>query len=57
MRLRRGRYRCALCGAALAVPPDEEPRVTIKANGASPEMRTITYRFKEIHRCPMREHS
>ena len=51
MRRRGDRYECALCGAELDIPLDAKPKVTIKAASGKPNVRVLTIRRKEIHRC------
>jgi hypothetical protein len=51
MRLRDGRYKCALCGAILDLPLVENPTVVIRAASGEPNVRVLRYEGREIHRC------
>jgi hypothetical protein len=52
MRLIHGKYECALCGAELDLPPDEEPRIEIhQAAGEKQVIRVIVIDHHELHRC------
>ena len=51
VRLVDGRYECALCGAKLDIPGDDEPRVMIKAGGGTRPVRVLVLDGVEIHSC------
>jgi hypothetical protein len=51
MRLVDGRYECALCGAKLDIPGEDEPRVMIKAGGGTQPVRVLMMDGVEIHSC------
>lgn len=46
------RYKCALCGAALAVSDETRVRTMIVMTGGQPTARAVLVDGKEIHRCP-----
>jgi hypothetical protein len=51
MRLHDGRYQCALCRAILDVPLVDDPQVVVVAASGEPNIRTLVFEGKEIHRC------
>ena len=48
VRLRRGRYECAQCGAPLDV---EVPRIVLEMSSGKPLTRVLLVHGVEIHRC------
>ncbi len=53
MPLHNSRYECVVCGTAFEFPIARDPVVVIKADGGSPNVRTIVFEGREIHRCPI----
>jgi hypothetical protein len=51
LRLRDGRYECALCRAVLDVPAAVKPHVLVKTASGQPTMRAIMVDGVEVHAC------
>jgi hypothetical protein len=51
MRVRDGKYACALCAAPLDVAPGEKIMVAVHAASGQPNVRVLTAGEREIHRC------
>ena len=51
MRLHDGRYECIHCSAVLNVDVTERPIVTFSAASGRPNIRILSVRGVEIHRC------
>jgi len=50
MRIRDGKYECALCAAPLDVAPGERVIVAVHAASGHPNVRVLTVGEREIHR-------
>jgi hypothetical protein len=46
-----GRYSCALCGEVLDLPAGARVTVTVVASAGRPNVRVVSFRRNEIHRC------
>jgi hypothetical protein len=55
MELLDGKYHCALCGAALAIPVRAGLRVGMKATSGTPTVRRIIYDGGQVHACALAE--
>jgi hypothetical protein len=55
VRLRRGRYECAQCGAALDIDPAAVPRIVLETSSGKPLARVLLVNGVEIHRCVVGE--
>ena len=53
MRTRDDGYECAFCGAVLDIPCSPSSKVTIRAVGVSPRVRSLVVAGQEIHRCEL----
>jgi hypothetical protein len=51
MRFEGGRYICARCGAVLEISSSARPQVSMHAASGQPNVRIISVKGKEIHRC------
>jgi hypothetical protein len=51
MRFEGGRYICARCGAVLDIAASSRPQVSMHAASGQPNVRIISVKGQEIHRC------
>jgi hypothetical protein len=51
MRFEGGRYICARCGAVLDIAASTRPQVSMHGASGQPNVRIISVKGKEIHRC------
>ena len=54
MRIRDGKFECALCSAPLDVAQGERVMVALHAASGQPNVRVLTVGEHEIHRCEIK---
>jgi hypothetical protein len=50
-KIRDGIYECTYCGEQLVAPPNEKPKVTLAESSGKRQVRVVTLRGVEVHRC------
>ena len=51
VRFRDGGYECAHCAEVLDLPAFADPQVVMRATAGTPNVRVLTFKSLEIHRC------
>jgi len=53
MKLKRGKWTCAVCGAVLDLPRGRTPQVRFHSASGKPVERVLVLDGEELHRCTL----